>query len=1126
MNCLSHMTSYSSAFLRRTHYIIARSSLHQSYTPPSNTKFGYLGVKTIDLEFLLTRFRVQCYSFRSSSAKKNPEQDKNEFFVVRKGDVVGVYKSLAECQAQVGSSVCHPLVSVYEGHSLPKDTEEYLISHGLKNALYTIRAVDLIGDHFGSLMPCPFQKKKREEEERKEKKKKKKRKKGVAIGSASISTDHVTKHIKLDQEVQVAFADSICKLREGVSIATNNVSDYRALILGLKYAIEKGYTKINAQGDSKLICMLVSGSWKARHPHMFDLCTEAKKSMDKFLLFQITHVLRQIQQTHLSLPRRDNGMLSSLCALALNNKSKKNDTTLRESDGSDFDDDDDGEQEEEEEDDNDKEGMFLPFEEMKRWLENKPRGFGEGKVYDTSIKEKLLEEIEQSREAHIANINKCKNDSVKTSPKKEDGKIKASEGVPSGFRVHLANLPKKKNIHRDLESAFEGVPSIINISPAISGNKKTKDPICKGFAFVDFKSEEDATRFTQIFSKQSISFDSAYNNVELTTPGLEEEPDADSNVDYDTSDSWMEAAFDGSDPDGELDLAKMEDIRENLEIVSVSELNGKDNKKQDKKSSRDSSSSNQRKKIQAIKKKQIAKGDVKKKGWPVDRKWVKTTKGMLLSTMKIVESLSLLPSARPLLARPLVDLTRSPLAGVFVFLAAQITAVAESDRQPLRTLSPVAAASSSSLSHLAIASEGQLTHCSLSRCRWSRRHPHRTLSLNPIVILFAPCRRFPPRRSRVNFDRNQFLFLESKQSGENHIVMNCLSHMTSYSTAILRRTRYIIARSSLHQSYTPPSNTKFGHLGVKTIDLEFLLTRFRVQCYSSRSSSAKKTRSHKVKAKPEMEQDKNEFFVVRKGDVVGVYKSLAECQAQVGSSVCHPPVSVYKGHSLPKDTEEYLISHGLKNALYTIRAADLTEDLFGSLMPCPFQDPTSKKRSQDIIDPEIGEAIGSASISTDHVTKHIKLDHEVQVTSADSYSCFIQFDGASKGNPGPAGAGAVLRTGDGNLICKLREGVGIATNNVAEYRALILGLKYALEKGYTKIDAQGDSKLVCMQVSGSWKARHPHMFDLCTEAKKLMDKFLSFRITHVLRNLNSDADAQANLAIDLANGEIAEEFEN
>ncbi|KAH7570204.1 hypothetical protein JRO89_XS05G0067500 [Xanthoceras sorbifolium] len=313
---------------------------------------------------------------------------------------------------------------------------------------------------------------------------------------------------------------------------------------------------------------------------------------------------------------------------------RKNDTALRETDGSDFDDVDDDEQEEEdEEDDDDKEGMFLLFEEMKRWLENKPHGFGEGKVYDTSIEEKMLQEIEQSRGAHWS----IRTAFVASTPRGLLVALVVAKGVPSGFRVHLANLPKKKNIHRDLKSAFEGVPSIINISPVVSGNKKTKDPICKGFAFVDFKSEEDATRFTQIFSKQSISFGkiqkqikcemmnstsskfvdehsahSAYNNVELTAPGLEEEPDADSNVDYDTSDSWMEAASDGSDPYGELDLAKMEDIRENLEIVSVLELNGRDNKKQDKKSSRDSSSSNQRKKIQVIKKKQIAKGDVKK----------------------------------------------------------------------------------------------------------------------------------------------------------------------------------------------------------------------------------------------------------------------------------------------------------------------------------------------------------------------------------------------------------------------------------------------------------------------------------------------------------------------------------
>lgn len=118
--------------------------------------------------------------------------------------------------------------------------------------------------------------------------------------------------------------------------------------------------------------------------------------------------------------------------------------------------------------------------------------------------------------------------------------------------------------------------------------------------------------------------------------------------------------------------------------------------------------------------------------------------------------------------------------------------------------------------------------------------------------------------------------------------MNCLSHATSYSAAILRGTRNFLVRSSFHhQAYYPPKcKTNFGDLGVKTIDLDFLLNRFRVQCYSSRrSSTAKTSRSRKLNTEPVMEQDKDEFFVVRKGDVVGVYKSLTECQAQVGSSV-------------------------------------------------------------------------------------------------------------------------------------------------------------------------------------------------------------------------------------------------
>uniref|UniRef100_A0A803LZQ8 RRM domain-containing protein n=2 Tax=Chenopodium quinoa TaxID=63459 RepID=A0A803LZQ8_CHEQI len=142
------------------------------------------------------------------------------------------------------------------------------------------------------------------------------------------------------------------------------------------------------------------------------------------------------------------------------------------------------------------------------WLENRPRGFGEGKVYDTSVEDKLLEEIEQSFKAQLSNITKLKNEGKKPKPKNDPPEVlfNASEGVPGGIRVRISNLPKKRNIHRDLKSAFEGVSGIIKISPVNSGNKKTRDPVCKGLAYVDFKSLADANRFIQMFSGQNISF--------------------------------------------------------------------------------------------------------------------------------------------------------------------------------------------------------------------------------------------------------------------------------------------------------------------------------------------------------------------------------------------------------------------------------------------------------------------------------------------------------------------------------------------------------------------------------------------------------------------------------------------
>ncbi|KAE8023409.1 hypothetical protein FH972_009103 [Carpinus fangiana] len=311
--------------------------------------------------------------------------------------------------------------------------------------------------------------------------------------------------------------------------------------------------------------------------------------------------------------------------------------------------------------------------------------------------------------------------------------------------------------------------------------------------------------------------------------------------------------------------------------------------------------------------------------------------------------------------------------------------------------------------------------------------------------------------------------------------MNCLWQVSSYTAAIVRRTSHFVARSSLYGCANSSWKINFEYTGLKAIYLEPVLARFHVRCYSSRKGSKSKSPLRKLDSDPVMEQEKDAFFVVRKGDIVGVYKSLNDCQAQVGSSVCDPPVSVYKGYSLPKDTEEYLIAHGLKNAVYTINAADLKEDLFGSLMPCLFQDPAScrgetsskdasKKRSQEVRESEIAEVVGSASISTDPLRKHVKLDHSavVEAPSAVCQSCILEFDGASKGNPGQAGAGAVLRADDGSLV------------------------------------------------QGLWQVKNQNMADLFEEAKKLTKKFLSFKINHVLRELNSEADAQANLAVSLA----------
>ena len=128
----------------------------------------------------------------------------------------------------------------------------------------------------------------------------------------------------------------------------------------------------------------------------------------------------------------------------------------------------------------------------------------------------------------------------------------------------------------------------------------------------------------------------------------------------------------------------------------------------------------------------------------------------------------------------------------------------------------------------------------------------------------------------------------------------------------------------------------------------------------------------------------------------------------------------------------------------------------------------------------------------------------------------VYADGAARGNPGPAGAGAVLLDERGNVVAELARGLGRATNNVAEYSALILGLEEAQRRGATAVDVRMDSLLVVQQMRGLWRIKHPGLKDLAVSAATLLASFPERGIRHVPRAENAHADALANRGVDSA----------
>jgi len=127
----------------------------------------------------------------------------------------------------------------------------------------------------------------------------------------------------------------------------------------------------------------------------------------------------------------------------------------------------------------------------------------------------------------------------------------------------------------------------------------------------------------------------------------------------------------------------------------------------------------------------------------------------------------------------------------------------------------------------------------------------------------------------------------------------------------------------------------------------------------------------------------------------------------------------------------------------------------------------------------------------------------------------IHTDGAARGNPGPAGLGAVLRdAASGQIIAELARYLGEQTNNVAEWTAVEDALEEALRRGARQVDLRTDSQLVARQISGRYRVKHANLKPIHARVMALLAQFDSYTVGHVPRELNTDADRLSNVAID------------
>ncbi|MFC1961775.1 ribonuclease HI family protein [Chloroflexota bacterium] len=129
-------------------------------------------------------------------------------------------------------------------------------------------------------------------------------------------------------------------------------------------------------------------------------------------------------------------------------------------------------------------------------------------------------------------------------------------------------------------------------------------------------------------------------------------------------------------------------------------------------------------------------------------------------------------------------------------------------------------------------------------------------------------------------------------------------------------------------------------------------------------------------------------------------------------------------------------------------------------------------------------------------------------------SLIINVDGAARGNPGPAAIGAIIRDKQGNIIAHVSKRIGMTTNNQAEYRAIIAALEKAVSLGARQATVYSDSELMVRQINGRYKVKNTALRPLYQDVVRLIGSLEDFKISHIPRQQNAEADKLANMALD------------